>query len=374
MDRQRNKLPEYNRYSLDNYMMPIWGNGIVYNESVMFVPNPVTGAIDPAPLLYKPDKIFSVFSADYVKQYIEGKDYIVEDFCLRLTHDGSIPVWHYNDYYLPQPASIPISSVNAPGRFVLYADGSVFSRMQLAVTYSHTDVWEGEKPEYAGDKLINTVMKLQKKEPLLIVYFGDSIVEGCEASGRNMIRPYMPVFTEMVTEKLRIVYGYQAITEKNMAVGGKDSEWGKRNAGKYVADYAPDLVVIGFGMNDSGANITVNEYEQNIRSIIETTRFKNPKAEFILISPSIPNPDCQGWTNLQPQYQTGLENIVRDMEGTAIAPVTKVQAYLLRRKRYEDMNGNGVNHPNDFFARIYAQTVARCLIPENTEVNDLKAV
>ncbi len=368
MDKYEKILPVYNRYSLDVYMMPVWENGIVYNESVMFVPNPITGAIDPAPLLYKPDRIISVFSSDFRTEYKEGKDYIVEECGFRLTPESRIPVWRYDDYYLPQPASISISSVSAPGRFVLYAEGREISRMQLAVTYSHVDEWEGCKPEYTEDKLINTVMKLQEKEPLSIVYYGDSIVEGCEASGRNMIQPNMPIFTEMVTEKLRLAYGHQAISERNMAVGGKDSEWGKRNAGKCMADIvAPDLVVIGFGMNDSGANITVKEYEQNICSIIETARFKNPKAEFILISPSIPNPDCKGWTNLQPQYQIGLENIVRNMEGTAIAPVTKIQAYLLSRKRYDDMNGNGVNHPNDFFARIYAQTVARCLIPDKYE-------
>ena len=40
-----------------------------------------------------------------------------------------------------------------------------------------------------------------------------------------------------------------------------------------------------------------------------------------------------------------------------------MHTYPLSKKRYEDMDGNGVNHPNDFLARVYAQTIAQCLVP-----------
>ena len=81
----------YTKYNLDAYMTPVWKGGVVYNESVMFFPNAKTGKLDPAPLLYKPDKILSVRSSDLKTEYKEGVDYVVENGCIKLT-DGNEPV------------------------------------------------------------------------------------------------------------------------------------------------------------------------------------------------------------------------------------------------------------------------------------------
>ena len=42
---------------------------------------------------------------------------------------------------------------------------------------------------------------------------------------------------------------------------------------------------------------------------------------------------------------------------TAVADVWSVASYMLQTKRYCDITGNHVNHPNDFMVRIYAQVV-----------------
>lgn len=352
----------YSTYNLEAYMTPIWKNNIVYNESIMFVPNSVTREIEPAPLLYAPDKVLAVQSSDYSTKYQEEIDYIVENNCIRITKNSSIPIWKYDEYYLLQPDTIPIQSASAKERYVKVANGREFSKMQLAVTYSHKCKWNGIKPKYEEEKLARTIAKLKSKELLTILYYGDSIIEGCEASGRNLIKPGMPIFTAMVTEQLKKSYAYENINEKNTAVGGTNSEWGKDNVRMKVAIHKPDLVVIGFGMNDSGGNISVEAYEQNIRDIIKTVRANNDSSEFVLVSSSIPNPDCIGWTYLQADYKNSLEHIEKDTVGVAIAPMTQMHEYLLAKKRYDDMNGNGVNHPNDFLARVYAQTVSQCLI------------
>jgi hypothetical protein len=48
--------------------------------------------------------------------------------------------------------------------------------------------------------------------------------------------------------------------------------------------------------------------------------------------------------------------------GVAIANVTSVWEGLLKRKKHFDITGNGVNHPNDFGHRLYAQVLAALLI------------
>jgi hypothetical protein len=37
---------------------------------------------------------------------------------------------------------------------------------------------------------------------------------------------------------------------------------------------------------------------------------------------------------------------------------------MLDRKEYLDTSGNGANHPNDFFQRVYAQRVLEVLSPQ----------
>jgi hypothetical protein len=41
----------------------------------------------------------------------------------------------------------------------------------------------------------------------------------------------------------------------------------------------------------------------------------------------------------------------------SVATVTSMSQSVLERKSFRDYTGNNINHPNDFFARIYAQVI-----------------
>jgi len=45
-----------------------------------------------------------------------------------------------------------------------------------------------------------------------------------------------------------------------------------------------------------------------------------------------------------------------------VMDMTTLHGNLLTRKRYCDMTGNNVNHPNDFLARAYAQNLWQTVI------------
>ena len=45
-----------------------------------------------------------------------------------------------------------------------------------------------------------------------------------------------------------------------------------------------------------------------------------------------------------------------------MADLTAVWQELLRRKRHADLTGNGVNHPNDYGHRVYAQVLLALLV------------
>jgi hypothetical protein len=42
--------------------------------------------------------------------------------------------------------------------------------------------------------------------------------------------------------------------------------------------------------------------------------------------------------------------------------VTSVSKAILERKDFQDTTGNNINHPNDYFYRMYAQTLLQTLI------------
>ncbi|MEG1875557.1 MAG: hypothetical protein RR185_08310, partial [Angelakisella sp.] len=225
-------------------MSPVWDGATVYHESIMFVPNPKTGEIDAAPLLYLPEKILSVSSSDFVVKYREEIDYTVENGCICRQAGGNIPAWSYDDYYPPQPSDIPIASTGAAGRYVCYNANGLYHRMQLAVTYRHQDSWCGVQPHRCKAELPETVRLLSSRQLFTVVYYGDSILEGCDASGFHRQAPYQPSVTQLVTKKLQKEYAHPNIAQFNTAVGGKDSAWGRVNAQERVAAYRPDLVVI----------------------------------------------------------------------------------------------------------------------------------
>jgi hypothetical protein len=58
---------------------------------------------------------------------------------------------------------------------------------------------------------------------------------------------------------------------------------------------------------------------------------------------------------LYPEYATNLEKLAND--NIAVANVTRIWELLIKRKSVLDFTGNGLNHPNDFGHRIYADVI-----------------
>lgn len=340
----------------EEYMQPIWSGNIVHEESIMYIQGQ-DGVVSAAPLLYIPEKILEVRSSDQKVTYEEGKDYILNGGYLFRTEESRIPCWGYEEFYPPHGTEVPIASLAEAGRYIRYDRGDIYAAHQVCVTYTHQDRWRGPIPEGQLYRLPGLSEKWKQKEPVTIVYLGDSIMEGCDASGHWKVPPYMPILSEILTRMLHHKYGCP-IEGVNRAVGGKTAEWGERQVEERILPYKPDLVILGFGMNDG---VHPRKYEEQIEQIIASTRRNLPRTEFLLVSTMLPNPDGAGWTRYQPEYVWSLRHLASGYPGVGVADMTGMSAYLLSRKRFEDMTGNGINHPNDFLVRIYAQTILACL-------------
>ena len=62
-------------------------------------------------------------------------------------------------------------------------------------------------------------------------------------------------------------------------------------------------------------------------------------------------------------YRDVLTDFTRP--GIALADVSAIWDTLLKTKHDLDLTGNGLNHPNDFGHRLYAQTILGLLVKKS---------
>ncbi|MGM9679892.1 MAG: SGNH/GDSL hydrolase family protein, partial [Eubacteriales bacterium] len=344
------------RYDPDTAMKYIWEGPIVYNESVMFV-----GKDDEASLLYTPDTVFSVRSCDLKTEYREGIDYEVKDGKICLTEDTSIPYMTVEEYYPDQPipgGSFPSRLPEHPN--LRFGEGDTFIRYQVYVTYSHLEHWDRYVPEGQSGKFPRTIEKLRNGDPVTVLFFGDSITEGYNSSGFIGVEPYADSWSQMTATYLGEYYGNDRVRYINTGLAGQNSDWALATVQANVIDYAPDLVVLAFGMNDGG--MTAVAHTNNMLRVIGAIRSALPETEIVLVSTMLPNEEAQGfWGNQNTFEATYLKNVAKKYSDVAIVRMTSMHSLLLESKEYYHMTGNNINHPNDFLSRIYAQSVVRTI-------------
>lgn len=357
----REFAPVMDSYDLDTYILPYWEGDIVYHESVM-VRKEQDGSIPAVSLLYPATEIHSVRSSDLKTVYREGTDWVLQGGNLVILEGSRVPFMTYDEYYPSTSGSNTFATVT--GGNIYFSEGSALHKKQLAVTYKHSVSWGGNIPRNKGHLMAKTIAKLKHNEELKILFYGDSIATGANSSGAVGAAPYAETWMDMFKKSLEKTYRNTHITTVNTAVGGKTSEWGVRNAKERVATYSPDLLVIGFGMNDGG--LSPAQHKDNIYKIIDVAKGTNPNVEVIIVSTMLPNPEVKMTVGNQVLYESALFTL--EAEGIVVAPVTSVHRYLMERKRYSDMTGNNINHPNDFVARLYAQTLIETLMSDDTSV------
>ncbi len=342
------------RYDPQLYMAPYWEGDIVYHESVLLLEEE-DGSLPDVPLLYRAEKILSVRSSDLQTEYREGTDYVLAEGKLHIPPGSALPRVTHSYFYPPEKTetSKPLNENYGSGH-IFFSEGPLMHTLQIAVTYAHNDHFAGSVPPCKGHLLPDTQEKLRRGEPLKLCIFGDSICVGGNSSAFVNARPFAPTWCQMVAETLRQKHPAGRIDLQNPSVGGKRSDWGAEEAVSRVG-YGPDLCIIGFGMNDGSRRVPPEEYGENIRTIMAAARAGNPGCEFVLLATSLPNGEVGRFLGLQEAYLPVLQEL--EGPGAAVADMTGFHKHLLTRKRFFDMSGNNVNHPNDFLARAYAQVV-----------------
>ncbi|MDQ6480645.1 SGNH/GDSL hydrolase family protein [Dyadobacter sp. LHD-138] len=335
-------------------LKPFWKGKMLHNESVMMISR--QGKPAEATLLFKPRRIISIKNAGLNIEYKRGVDWDYKDGKLVLLPGSSAIFMKDTELYSDTAKR---SFPKKGGGKILFAEGAFFHEKQLSVTYKHKKgIWKGPVPVFQGENLPHTYGLLKKKEAVHILLNGDSIAAGANASGRSNAAPYLPDWGILIQESLKNYYKTE-IKFTNSAVGGMDSEWGKKNVEDLIVKHHPDLSIIAFGMNDGTGKVSPAKFKANISDMINGVRKDNPNAEFILVATMLPNPESF-FTGTQPEFKKALEELTGP--GIVLVDMTEVHRELLKRKSYQDLTGNNINHPNDFLIRWYAQEIAGVLM------------
>jgi len=348
---------------------PVWASDTVVNEPLLFIDNG-DGKPPVASLLFEPSEILSIRSADLSKTYAPGKDITPPAAGSRecaLPAGSPVPSLKLEELFPLAGTPDAIKAARGPraekfggARYLRWAEHPrAFLVKQVVVTYRHRQKWEGFRPEFAGKELARTLGKLEKKQPVKLAFIGDSISAGGSASVTLRQPPLLPPFDRLVLDTLRKTYGGE-IDLVNLAKGGQITEWALTQV-PLIISQKPDLLVIAFGMNDGSGRINAERYAATHRKLIDEVRAGLPEVDIILVSPMHGNPEwTAGAPDLYPKYRDAL--MAFKQPGIAVADVTTPFGEILARKSYADLTVNGVNHPNDFGHRIYAQVISGLLV------------
>ncbi len=313
-------------------------------------------------LAFVPREMPTITSCTLDKTYRANVDFTWQPGTRQITipPQSDIPVVA-EDFLYREANSQPFGLCRDRDNDIFFTDDDGYHQIQSAVTYpleSDDDVIF----DVPVDRLTlpRFTMRLSHASPTKVVLLGDSISQGYNASEFCDVPPHMPAYGELLCHALG--QRFQSPVElDNLSLKGMTSEWGYDQSDR-VIQCQPDLVILAFGMNDGSVGRTPNEFKSTISSMINTIRSSCNEVEFVLVAPMTANAQWIKASDIDfSHYRDELADLTGP--GVVLADVYRVWQLLLNRKTYFDLTGNGLNHPNDFGHRIYAQTIWDVLVP-----------
>ncbi len=391
-----------------NYYNPSWNSEmlgdeyVTRDETVMFYTGRTT-----AKLQFPIDNIVCVNSYNLdsksFKQYYLGEDFTVNaNGEMVLTANTKIPV--YSD-----AAKLKnLTSNYAIDWGFIAGMATTQPKYLITVTYTHTRQWDGTSFTENPDSQLEGLKfkeKAEKGETVNVLFMGDSITTGCNATGQDMYsygynngatitvgseptnhimgwQSYLglsgdtaPEWTQkawanLVVENLQSQYPDANFTLTNRGIGSSASEWYYNNINAIVNKNQvakPDLVFIAFGMNENGRS--KESMVANVTLLKNYIREWNPDCTVVFVSAFHPNAYTENAAAVQTGYklgehEEGYKALAEQDENAAYAPVFSQFQKLLTVKEGVDYTGNNYNHVNDFGVNIYANTILSVLSPQ----------
>ncbi len=202
----------------------------------------------------------------------------------------------------------------------------------------------------APDRLIKMLEK--DDEELTYLVIGDSINTGAEALPGYT---FFDLFAEYMTQNFK-----NPVKIYNYAIGGYDSTSGTLMLENALADgIEPDLITIGFGMNDqNGEGMKIETFNENYEKMFDFINEHWPKAQVILLT-SIPA--CPVWdltSGRDVEFTQALVKLGKKHHCPVADCNTLSHVQIERGKHYSEVVTTGINHPGAYGHRLYYLAMA----------------
>jgi acyl-CoA thioesterase-1 len=275
--------------------------------------------------------------------YAAGKDYVVDGHAgtIARTPDSRIPDFAKNVLYAKQ--NFDHSQFPGYGNlpFTVYVD------------YGSADLPRLAEPTAQTSRLAKTRARLEAGGPFKLIAFGDSIAAGGEASSESLR------FQNRYADHLSERFPKAKITVENGATGGDNTVNGLARLEEKVLSRKPDLVLIGFGMNDHNragvGGVEPAQFQANLEAIVKSVRARTG-ADVILFSAFPPHPQWAFGTHRMHEYAAATQ-AAAESTGVAYADVYAAWMKVLERKDASSLLANNINHPNDYGHWLYAEAL-----------------
>jgi lysophospholipase L1-like esterase len=315
---------------------------------VLLERDPSVGVLS-ARLMFTPSQLLAVHCSSGEPLSLEGMR--LEENRLVVAGRSDLPSLCSAELFPETPSERTIGTHRDGKRLILFSEGFYYHQLQLSVDYRTRETWLGPVPEAQPDRLARTIRRLAQGDPLTLVVLGDSISEGANASGFTQAPPYQPSYPGLLVQLMERSSSAR-IDLHNYSKGCTQSAWGKEQSTRIIAA-KPDLLIVGFGMNDATNGVEPAAFQRNIQDLLAAVRTALPECECIVISGMTPNP---AWHPFYPKVRQDMHERLRGLAGAGVAfcDVYSIWTELVRRKGFFSLTGNGANHPNDFGHRLYA--------------------
>lgn len=338
---------------------PAWQSETVFRESSVLLQLDKNGT-RMARLAFPASQILSVVSANSEIEFQAGRDFILQEDKQTLNWLADTPEAITSAQLFPSkdaPNSYRHRAGN-PDQNLLYSPGRWFHDHNIEITYRRANFQSTVQSSDGLSGLGRCREKLKSKASVKIAVSGDSISTGLDASGTTQSAPNQPGYPELVAAQLTRSFGCK-VELTNRAVSGWSIAQGVADLDNLLSA-SPDLLIVAYGMNDVGRRDPA-WFSDQARTIRDRAKARLPELEILWVSPMLGNKE---WVHtpreMFARYRDELARLVGP--GTALADLTSVWETMLIHKHDLDLTGNGLNHPNDFGHRLYAQAILQKLV------------
>ena len=275
------------------------------------------------------------------------------------TDSGSIIYTEGTDYTIDYKKGTIARTVGS--RIPDYANHPLFEKLDFNQynfsNYNNTPyfVWvdyASKKSDILNDDKTSTVFlskfksKLEGGEKVSIVSYGNSITAGIDLSNIN------DRLQNRWAHYLQTQYPAATIELQDASLPGYTSLEAIAYWEAYIGKKNPDLVLLGWGMNEANlGGITPKEYQNNLVNLVQMTRGQK-NAEVIIYSCFRPN-DNWHYAGHTMNLYTEAAKKAAEISNCAYVNVYDIFEKVFARKDQPSLLSNNINHPNNFGHWLY---------------------